>query len=124
ERAIMKRRFCDAREEFEKASPIARIGRHAPPVFLIHGDRDNLAPCHESRCLASALREVSSQPVVHAELPGAQHAFELFPSLRSLATIDAVGMFCEAIHRRYLDTPMVQGVHSRPREAGHQGTHP
>lgn len=124
ERAIMKRRFRDAREEFDKASPIARIGAHAPPTFLIHGDRDNLAPPHESRCLAAALRQVSSQPVVHAELPGAQHAFELFPSLRSLATVDAVGMFCEAIHQRHLDTPAVDGVHSRPREAGHQGTHP
>jgi acetyl esterase/lipase len=124
ERAIMKRRFRDAREEFENASPIARVGDHAPPTFLIHGDRDNLAPCHESRCLAAALRASSKHPVVHAELPGAQHAFELFPSLRSLATVDAVGTFCEAVHRRYLDTPAIDGVHSRPRESGHQGTHP
>jgi acetyl esterase/lipase len=98
ERVIMKRPFASARAEYEKASPILRVGAEVPPMFLIHGDRDNLAPVDESRQFAAELRVKSAAPVVYAELPGAQHAFELFASIRSLHAIDGVARFCEYVH--------------------------
>jgi len=101
ERVIMKRSFEGARPEYEKASPIYCVGAHAPAFFLIHGDRDNLAPVGEARRFAEALRESSKAPVVYAELPGAQHAFELFPSVRSLKVMDAVEYFCEHLYARH-----------------------
>jgi dipeptidyl aminopeptidase/acylaminoacyl peptidase len=101
EQAIMKAKFSAAREAYERASPMARAGDHAPPFFLLHGDLDNLAPVEESRRLAEALRASSSQPVVLAELPGAQHAFELLPSVRSLAAVEGVSRFCHEIYRRH-----------------------
>lgn len=101
ERAIMKVRFDRAREAFERASPITRVGPHAPPFFLLHGDLDNLSPIDESRRFAEALRAVSQQPVVLAELPGAQHAFELLPSVRSLAAVQGVSRFCHELYRRH-----------------------
>lgn len=103
EQAIMKCRFDRARDSFERASPIARVGDHAPPFFLLHGDRDNLSPVDESRRFADALRAVSRHPVAYAELAGAQHAFELLPSVRSLAAVDAVGRFCQIIYARHLE---------------------
>lgn len=101
ERVVMKRRMARALEEFEKASPMYRVGEHAPPFFLIHGDRDTLAPVAGARSFAARLRERSSAPVVYAELPGAQHAFEIFPSTRSAHTIDAVERFCAYVYSRH-----------------------
>jgi hypothetical protein len=39
---------------------------------------------------AGTLRNVSTNPVVYAELPGAQHAFDLFGSLRFEMVVDAI----------------------------------
>ena len=40
-----------------------------------------------------ALRERSRAPVAYAEIPGAQHAFELFPSVRSQITRNGIEVF-------------------------------
>jgi hypothetical protein len=42
------------------------------------------------------LRAVSHEPVAYAELPLAQHAFDVLASLRCQATTSAVGDFLEA----------------------------
>lgn len=121
ERAIMKRRRADAIEEFAKASPVERIGPHAPPFYLLHGDRDNLAPVHESRRFVERLRERSPSPVAYAELRGAQHAFDLVPSVRAELAIDSVAAFCEhlyaarraELHSGYVPPPP-DGLHTGP----------
>jgi hypothetical protein len=41
----------------------------------------------------SRLRAVSEQPVAYAELPGTQHAFDVFPSIRSAAVVRGVDRF-------------------------------
>lgn len=98
ERIVMKRRLGDAPEEFERASPRWRIGPHAPPFLIIHGDRDSLAPLAGAIAFRDALRAASPNPVTYIELPGAQHAFETFPSLRSAAVILGVERWCEWIY--------------------------
>jgi hypothetical protein len=45
---------------------------------------------------------VSKQPVAYAELPGAQHAFEIFHSVRTDHTAHAVGHFLEWAHAQWL----------------------
>jgi acetyl esterase/lipase len=70
-------------------------------MMLLHGDADTLAPVEESRRLAEALRRDSREPVVYLELPGAPHAFELFPSLRSVAAIEGVAEFCQRLWVRH-----------------------
>jgi acetyl esterase/lipase len=98
ERIVMKRRFADAPEEFDKASPRWRLGEHAPPFMILHGTRDSLAPLLGARRFRDELRKVTAAPVVWAELPGAQHAFEIFPSVRAAAAIAGVEQFCATIH--------------------------
>ena len=49
----------------------------------------------------AALREKSGTPVAYAELPGAQHAFELFASLRTLQTNATVARFLGWAYSRY-----------------------
>jgi acetyl esterase/lipase len=93
ERRVMKAKLADAPDAYEKASPIARVHPGAPPFFIVHGDRDTLAPVGEARAFAKALRETGKAEVVYAEIPGAQHAFEIFPSLRTTFVIHAVERF-------------------------------
>ena len=88
--------FRDPRErleEFERASPLLRVGADAPPTMVIHGVRDSLVEVDQARQFVRALRAVSRRKVVFAELPGAQHQFDFFPSIRSAAVVRGVERF-------------------------------
>ncbi|WP_246456160.1 alpha/beta hydrolase [Nocardioides mesophilus] len=87
---------ADPRErlaDFEEASPLLRVGPDAPPTMLIHGRRDSLVEVGQAREMARTLRATSKREVVYAELPGAQHAFDTFPSIRSAAVVRGVERF-------------------------------
>ena len=101
-RWVMKRPLEEARALYEQASPLYRVHADAPPFFLVHGDHDSLVPVGEARSLFKTLRAVSRQPVVYAEIPGAQHAFEIFPSLRSALAIDGVERFLFVVYSEHL----------------------
>lgn len=96
ERVVMKQRIADAPEAFANASPIARVRRDAPPFLVIHGDRDTLAPVGESRRFVAALRATSAQPVTYCEVEGAQHAFEIFHSVRGRYVVRTIAHFLTA----------------------------
>jgi acetyl esterase/lipase len=89
-------------EAFERASPIARIHPDAPPFFIIHGDQDSMAPHEEARVFVQRLREVSRARVTYVELPGVQHAFEVFHSIRTGHATAAVFRFLSMVHADYL----------------------
>jgi acetyl esterase/lipase len=80
-------------EVFEDASPILRVGPDAPDFFVIHGAHDTLVPVDQARQFVARLREVSQRSVVYAELPGAQHAFDVFPSIRSAHVVRAIDRY-------------------------------
>jgi acetyl esterase/lipase len=80
---------------WDLASPIALLRPDAPPFFILHGTHDSLASVAEARQFAERLRAVSAQPVVYAELPGAQHAWDMFGSVRALESVQAVASFLE-----------------------------
>jgi acetyl esterase/lipase len=103
ERVVMKSKLAEARAEFENASPLYQAGPDAPPFFVIHGHHDSLVPVEEARAFVERLREVSGAPVVYAELPGAQHAFDVFPSIRTAHVIRAVERFADFVYStRYM----------------------
>ena len=77
----------------DASSPVAHVRPDAPPFFIAHGDHDAVAPVEVARDFAGTLSGVSTSPVVYAELPGAQHAFDLFGSLRFELVVDAVEAF-------------------------------
>jgi acetyl esterase/lipase len=83
-------------------SPLDRITDEAPPMMVIHGDKDVLVPVEGARSFAEALRKTSKSPVVYAELHGAQHAFEIFSSFRTVNAVQAVERFLNHIHTEYL----------------------
>lgn len=76
-------------------TPPQVVGPDAPPFLIVHGRLDTLVPSRQARAFAATLRDASSQPVVYAELPGTQHSFDVFHSMRFQAVTDAVVRFAE-----------------------------
>ena len=93
ERTVMKLRRDDEPDVFAAASPRSYVRRDAPPFLIVHGRNDTLVPVSTARAFSAALSEVSAAPVAYVELPFAQHAFELFWSLRTVATALAIEEF-------------------------------
>jgi acetyl esterase/lipase len=79
--------------EFEKASPLLRVNAEAPPFFVVHGRSDSLVDVDQARQFVTALRGISKETVAYAELPGTQHAFDVFPSIRSAHVVRGVDRF-------------------------------
>ncbi|MBC2958993.1 alpha/beta hydrolase [Nocardioides deserti] len=90
---VLKKRWSEDPEVFEDASPILRITPDAPDFFVLHGAYDTLVPVSQARSFVEKLRQVSKRTVVYAELPGAQHAFDVFPSIRSSHVVRAIDRF-------------------------------
>ncbi|GAB3765924.1 acetyl esterase/lipase [Nocardioides ginsengisegetis] len=90
---ILQKRWSDDPEAFEAASPILRVTRDAPDFFVIHGTVDSLVDVGQARLFVERLRQVSKRTVVYAELPGAQHAFDIFPSIRSAHMVRAIDRY-------------------------------
>jgi acetyl esterase/lipase len=99
---VMKRFLAEEPEEFAKASPLDRVNPEAPPMFVIHGDKDTLAPVEDAREFVERMGAVSKAPVFYLELHGAQHAFDIFNSVRTRRVIKAVHRFLSVMHARYL----------------------
>ncbi|MGH7298442.1 MAG: alpha/beta hydrolase fold domain-containing protein, partial [Polyangiaceae bacterium] len=95
ERHVMKAPRHAARDAYSAASPVDRVHPGAPPFLLVHGTHDSLAPVDESRMLFEALRATSRAPAFYVEVPGAQHAFEIFPSVRTRHVVAGTARFLE-----------------------------
>ena len=87
-------------DAFRTASPINHVSADAPPFFVLHGTNDSLIPVEQARAFSARLRDVSQQPVVYAELPFAQHAFDIFGSTRAGHAAVAVEQFLAEIYSR------------------------
>jgi acetyl esterase/lipase len=92
---IVQRRWDEDPEVFEDASPILRITEDAPDFFVLHGAHDSLVAVEQARLFVAALRETSKSSVAYAEFPGTQHAFDVFPSIRSEHVVRAVERYLE-----------------------------
>jgi acetyl esterase/lipase len=103
ETRVMKAALHEAPDAWHRASPLSRVGPDAPPFFVIHGDRDSLVPVEEARRFSEALRRAAPGRAVYAEIPGAQHAFDIFPSLRTTFAVHGVERFLAYVYSRYLE---------------------
>ncbi|WP_134739010.1 alpha/beta hydrolase [Nocardioides sp. 503] len=92
-RRVLRTSWQDHPELFEAASPLLRITPDAPDFFVLHGSRDTLVGVDQARLFVARLREISRRSVVYAELPGAQHAFDVFPSIRSSHIVRAIDRY-------------------------------
>lgn len=95
---VFKLRRAELRDALRAASPMTYVTPDAPPFFVLHGTNDSLIPVEQGRAFSTRLGEVSRQPVVYAELPFAQHAFDIFGSARATHAAVAVEQFLAEIY--------------------------
>ena len=70
----------------------------APDFLVVHGAHDSLVPVKQARVFSERLRDVSDARVTYLELPGAQHAFDVFGSVRAHHTVRGVQRWLEWHH--------------------------
>jgi len=97
EEIVIKRRRDQDPEAFRAVSPTHRVHAGAPPFLIFHGERDTLVPVADARTFAERLRAASHRDVHYVELPGAEHAFDLFPSLRTARVVEGIERFLRSI---------------------------
>jgi acetyl esterase/lipase len=98
EKFVVKRTLATHRDVFIDASPIRDVRADAPPFFVLHGTDDSLIPVGEAREFVEQLRSVSKAPVPYAELPHAQHAFDIFSSPRAHQSAEAIARFLSWVY--------------------------
>lgn len=98
---VFKSRPEDDPEFWDSMCPLMRVSEDAPPFLVIQGTHDTLVFVEEAREFVSALREKSRAAVHYLEMNGAQHAFEIFHSVRSQYAVRAATAFLEAEHAKY-----------------------
>jgi acetyl esterase/lipase len=79
------------------SSPFDYADRGSAPLLIVHGDQDTLTSPQRARALAEKAAGASDNPVVYAELPGAQHSFDLLSSIRFEAVIDGIQAFATSV---------------------------
>jgi acetyl esterase/lipase len=100
-RWVMKSTPTGDESMWREGRPLAHVNVDAPPMMMVHGSHDSLVAVEDARYFVQALREVSANPVVYAELQGAQHAFEIFHSMRCDYAVTAVAQFLEWCHSEW-----------------------
>ena len=98
EKFVVKRKFATHRRIYLDASPIRELRADAPPFFVLHGRDDSLIPVGEAQDFVQELRAVSKSPVAYAELPHAQHGFDIFNSPRAHKSAEAVARFLSWVY--------------------------
>jgi acetyl esterase/lipase len=89
-------------ELWELASPESQVHAGAPPFLVVHGSADSMIPVEEARHFVAALRAASTNPVDYAEVPGAQHGYDMVCSSWAMPTVYAVSRFLELRYTAYL----------------------
>jgi acetyl esterase/lipase len=92
----------DDRGIWERASSMTHVHADAPPLFVIHPRNDSFAPVEQARLFVQLLRAASTQPCAYAELPHAQHSFDVFTSVRVAHMVRAVERFVGVVYGDHL----------------------
>jgi acetyl esterase/lipase len=113
-RNVLKTRLADDRATWEAASPMSRVHADAPPFFVVHGANDTVVPVEQAREFAALLAGESRRPVAYAELPRAQHAFDVLPSVRTHHTVRAVERFLAVVRSERGGATPAEAVDAAP----------
>lgn len=101
-RFIMPSRFEEQPELWRSLSPLYQIHAGAPPMLILHGTNDGLVPIEEADLFANAMQRTTQNPCIYIKLEGAQHAFEIFNSIRTGYSVEAIYRFLEKTHADFL----------------------
>ncbi len=73
----MGKSYADAPELYREASTINHVDKNDPPVLLIHGTLDNVAPVQDSDTLSQTLKD-AGVPVTYDRIKGWSHLMDFF----------------------------------------------
>lgn len=93
-RAVLKLSRAES-DAWRAASPWDHIDADAPPFLVVHGSHDTVVPVAEARAFVREFERVVPGRAHLLEIPGAQHAFDLFRSPRVDATVDAIATWLD-----------------------------
>jgi acetyl esterase/lipase len=93
-RALMRTSLRDDLEGWSAASPLAQVKPGAPPFFVVQGSQDTLVWREEARHFVTAMRDAGNV-TAYAEVPYAQHAFDILMTRRSIETVRAIAQFLD-----------------------------
>lgn len=88
-------------DTFRRASPLHHIDESAPDFFVLHGANDTLVSVRQARAFVARLRSDSRSSVTYAEFPAAQHAFDVFGSIRARHAVAAAQRWLQWHHRKW-----------------------
>jgi acetyl esterase/lipase len=94
---VMPEPFNGPAKIWDHASPISHLRADAPPMLLLHGKHDALADFESAKMFADKLARASANPVLFAELPAAQHAYDLTYSPPTNEHVRAIERFLVSI---------------------------
>lgn len=92
-KVVVKKTLAEAPELYRSVSPTHRVHEGAPPFLVFHGDQDTLVPVADARSFVKRMEAISRNPVLYVELPGAEHAFDIFPSFRTARVVECIERF-------------------------------
>lgn len=95
EHVVVGRRYVDNAHVFRDASPMHMMAPMAAPMMVVHGANDLLIPVAEARTFSCRLIKVSESPVIHLEIPGAVHGFDLVQPGHTAKATRAISGFLE-----------------------------
>ena len=93
EKVVLKASIEDEPGLYRDVSPTHRVTDESPPFLIFHGDQDTLVPVEDARAFTKRLEEISRNAVLYVEMPGAEHAFDIFPSLRTARVVECIERF-------------------------------
>jgi len=114
EKRIIKASIEEAPDLYRQGSPMDALHAERPPFLVVHGDLDSLAPVEEARYFVDLLRRTGEAPVVYAEIPRAQHAFEIFKCLRGQLVVDGIERYLAYIYSAWLRARATQDEMKSP----------
>ncbi len=85
--------------DLRRASPVTHVRAGLPPMLIIQGTDDNLVPAGIAHTFIDAVRAAGNQNVIHLEVPGGAHAFDLFHSIRSEAVVSGIHCYLQRLTR-------------------------
>jgi acetyl esterase/lipase len=100
-RMLMKTRCSDDDAGWRRASPLSHVRAELPPFFVVQGAQDTLVWREEPRYFVEQMRSAGNTMVGYAEVPYAQHAFEIMVTRRSTYTVRAITAFLQSVHAQY-----------------------
>lgn len=104
-------------EEAPPSTPLALDAGRAPAMLVVDAGQDTYVGTAGGEALAHHVAAGSPRPVARAVLPGAQHAFDVYRSLRFEAVVDAVEAFLAAVVVQRAPAPggsVVGAAHESP----------